>query len=39
VEDEEITRRLKEAGEGLGIRVIDSVIVGGEEWWGEKGER
>ena len=39
VEDEEITRRLKEAGEGLGIKVIDSVIVGGEGgfWsWEEK---
>jgi DNA repair protein RadC len=26
-EDEEITRRLKEAGEGLGIKVVDSVVV------------
>jgi len=27
-EDREITRRLKEAGELLGIRVLDHVIVG-----------
>ena len=35
-EDEEITRRLKEAGEGLGIRVVDSVIIGGGEFWSFK---
>jgi len=27
-EDREITRRLKEAGELLGIRVLDHIIVG-----------
>ena len=26
-EDEDITRRLKEVGEGLGIKVVDSVVV------------
>jgi len=31
-EDKEITRRLMEAGEGLGIKVVDSVIVGKEKW-------
>ena len=31
-EDKEITRKLKEAGEGLGIKVVDSVIVGGGKW-------
>jgi len=31
-EDLEITKRLKEAGEGLGIRVVDSVIVGDWGW-------
>ena len=32
-EDNEITRRLIEAGEGLGIKVIDGVIIGREKWW------
>ena len=31
-EDKEITRRLIDAGEGLGIKVVDSVIVGGGKW-------
>ncbi|MFH1365091.1 MAG: DNA repair protein RadC [archaeon] len=31
-EDNEITRRLINAGEELGIKVIDSVIVGGNKW-------
>ena len=35
VEDLEIAKKLKEAGEGLGIRIVDSVIVGGDGWWGE----
>ena len=30
-EDEEITERLKEAGEVLNIKVLDSVVVGGEK--------
>ena len=32
VEDEEITRRLIEAGEGLGIKVVDGVIIGKDKW-------
>ena len=35
-EDKEINRRLIEAGEGLGVRVVDSVIVGSEGWWSWK---
>ncbi len=35
-EDEEITKRLKEAGDGLGINIVDSVIVGGGRWWSWK---
>ncbi|MBU0959333.1 MAG: DNA repair protein RadC [Nanoarchaeota archaeon] len=35
-EDDDITRRLIKAGEGLGIKVIDSVIVGGGGWWSWK---
>ncbi len=31
-EDLEITKRLIEAGEGLGVRVVDSVIVGDNSW-------
>ena len=31
-EDLEITRRLIEAGEGLGIKVVDSVIIGKGKW-------
>ena len=36
IEDREIVKRLKEAGEGLGIRVVDSVIVGNGGFWNEK---
>jgi len=30
---------LIEAGEGLGIKVVDGIIIGKEKWgsWGEKG--
>ena len=31
-EDDDITRRLIEVGEGLGIKIIDSVIIGGGRW-------
>jgi len=31
-EDKEITRRLIEAGEGLGIKVVDGVIIGNGKW-------
>ena len=31
-EDLEITKRLKEVGEELGIKVVDGVIIGDEEW-------
>lgn len=32
-EDREITRRLRDAGEILGVRVLDHVIVGGERYF------
>jgi DNA repair protein RadC len=35
-EDLEITERLAKAGEELGIKVLDHVIVGKETWWGWK---
>jgi len=35
-EDFEITKKLMSIGEGLGIKVIDSVIVGNEKWWSWK---
>lgn len=38
-EDEEITRRLIKSGEELGIKVLDSVIIGGDEWWSWKEKR
>jgi len=31
-EDNEITKRLQEAGEGLGIKILDSIIIGKETW-------
>ena len=34
-EDDEIIQRLKQIGEELGIRVVDSVIVGGGKFCGE----
>jgi len=38
-EDLEITTNLIKVGEELGIKVLDSVIIGGEKWWSwvEKG--
>jgi len=38
-EDNEIIQRLKQIGEELGIRVVDSVILGGERFCGGEGER
>ncbi len=35
-EDEEIAKRLMKAGEELGIKVVDSVIIGAEKWWSWK---
>ena len=35
-EDKEITERLMKAGEELGIRIVDGVIVGGDGWWSLK---
>lgn len=35
-EDLEITERLRNAGEELGVKVLDHVIVGKDEWWGWK---
>jgi RadC-like JAB domain len=32
-EDQEITRRLKECGEMLAIRVLDHVILGGDRYY------
>ena len=34
-EDTEIIEKLKQIGEELGIRVVDSVIVGGGKFCGE----
>jgi len=31
-EDLEITKKLKIAGEGLGIKIVDSVIIGHDKW-------
>lgn len=31
-DDLEINKKLKEMGEEMGIKVIDSVIVGGDKW-------
>ncbi|MDO8622913.1 MAG: DNA repair protein RadC [archaeon] len=38
-DDLEITEKLIKAGDELGIKVLDHVIIGGEKWWGwkEKG--
>ena len=38
-EDLEITKKLIDIGEGLGIKVVDSVVLGGGKWesWREKG--
>ena len=33
VEDLEIIDRLKDVGEEIGIKVLDSVIIGGGKWW------
>ncbi len=38
-EDLEITNKLMKAGEELGIKVLDSVIIGKEEWWGWREEK
>ncbi|MBU3907327.1 MAG: DNA repair protein RadC [Nanoarchaeota archaeon] len=35
-EDLDITEKLVKAGEELGIKVLDSVIIGGERWWSWK---
>ena len=35
-EDLEITRKMIEVGEELDIKVLDHVIVGGDEWWSWK---
>ena len=35
-EDLEITEKLMNAGKELGIKVLDHIILGGEEWWGWK---
>jgi DNA repair protein RadC len=35
-EDLDITEKLIKAGEEIGISVLDSVILGGEGWWGWK---
>ena len=32
-EDLDITKRLMEAGEIVDIKIIDHVIIGGDEWW------
>jgi len=35
-EDLEITRKMIEVGEELGINVLDHIIIGGEKWWSWK---
>ena len=35
-DDLEITEKLSNSGEELGIKVLDSVIVAGDKWWGWK---
>ena len=37
-EDLEITKKLMDIGEGLGIKVVDSIVLGGGKWesWREK---
>lgn len=35
--DKEITSQLKDIGEGLGIKVIDSVVIGRDEWSSDIG--
>ncbi|MDP3027523.1 MAG: DNA repair protein RadC [Nanoarchaeota archaeon] len=35
-EDLDITEKLIKAGEEIGISVLDSVIIGGDKWWGWK---
>jgi len=35
-EDNEITKRLIKAGEEMGIKVLDHVILGGNEYWNKK---
>jgi len=35
-EDLEVTKRLIEVGDLLGIKVLDHVIVGGDKWWSWK---
>lgn len=37
-EDKTITQRLKEAGELLGIRVLDHIVVGSEKYYSFKEE-
>lgn len=35
-DDDEITRKLMSAGEEIGIKVLDGVIIGGGGWWSWK---
>ncbi|MCH7568748.1 MAG: DNA repair protein RadC [Nanoarchaeota archaeon] len=32
-EDKEITEKLMKAGEELGIKVVDHIIIGNDDWW------
>ena len=38
-DDLEITERLKETGEVLGIKLLDHIIIGGEGWWSWRESR
>jgi DNA repair protein RadC len=38
-EDLEITEKLSKAGEELGIKVLDHVVIGSEKWWAWKEEK
>jgi len=39
VEDEEITEKLREAGELLGVKLLDHVIVGKKDYWSWKDSK
>jgi len=36
-EDVEITKRLMKVGEELGVKIVDSVIIGKDRWGSWKG--
>jgi len=38
-EDIEITEKLTEAGNQIGIKVLDHIIIGNDKWWGWKDDK